>query len=210
MKRLLLCISICSILISCSESDNFKSSESNFYALKKGNSWVYKSFRLNSETDEYDYIGVIDSISVIGKEEILGETYFKVRTMTIGNESNIAFCNSNGERFELLREEQGNLIDDKGAIIFTNNNFEELLLWDRGLHRIYEKLNLEKSKISVEAGVFECFFKERYGIDNNGVKSKGLDKFYYSDGIGLVYDTSSYYNSLKPVIIRRLQSYNLN
>lgn len=210
MKRLLLSMSICSLLICCSESKKIESSEINFYALKKGNSWVYKSFRLNSETNEYDYTGVVDSISVIGKEEVSGETYFKVRTMTIGNENRIAFCNSNGERFELLREEEGNLIDDKGQIIFTNNNFEELLFWDRGLHKIYEKLNPEKSEISVEAGVFECFFKERYGIDNNGVKSNGLDKFYYSDGIGLVYDTSSYYSSLKPIIIRRLQSYDFN
>ena len=37
----------------------------------------------------------------------------------------------------------------------------------------------------------------------------GLDRFYYANGVGLIYDTSSYVNDPIPSIIRRLDAYQI-
>lgn len=63
--------------------------------------------------------------------------------------------------------------------------------------------------IDLEAGTFNCLNFERYAILNDGNQSSGLDRFYYADGIGLVYDTSSFVTQDIPTIIRRLDAYDM-
>ncbi len=51
---------------------------------------------------------------------------------------------------------------------------------------------------------------ERYARDNSsGEQFPGMDRFYYSDGFGLVFDTSSGVVNPIHVIERRLDSYNI-
>ncbi|GAB5565203.1 MAG: hypothetical protein Wins2KO_22660 [Winogradskyella sp.] len=211
MKRLFMCLCIVALSFSCSESDNSENlnnqSDSNFYALTVGNSWVYKNYRYNPSTQIYDDTGVIDSISIVDVQDILGQSYYKFRTLTTGNEEEITFCNPNGEHFEFLREVQGNLINEQGDIKFTNNNFEERLLNEYDWGTIYEILTEDHTILNVEAGEFHCINSERYAITSNGEQSPGLDRFYYASGIGLIYDTSSFASNPTPTIIRRLDSY---
>jgi len=211
MKHLLLCFCIIALTFSCTESDNsdnqINPSDANFFALTVGNSWVYKNYRYNPVTETYDDTGVIDSISIVDIQDFSGESYYKFRRLTTGNEEGITFCNPNGEYFEFLREFEGNLINEEGSIKFTNSNNEERLLQENQWGNIYEVLIEGNSVISVEAGEFDCINSERYAKNSDGEQLPGLDRFYYANGIGLIYDTSSFVSNSIPSIIRRLDSY---
>lgn len=211
MKRLLLCFFVISLSFSCTESDDSDNLDSstieNFYALTVGNSWVYKNYKYSYSTETYHDTGVIDSVSIVGIQEFSGESFFVFRRLTTGNEEGITFCNPNGEHFEFLREDEGNLVNEEGSIKFTNNNHEERLLFENPWGNIYETLVEGNTSINVEAGEFDCINSERYAKNSDGEQQLGLDRFYYANGIGLIYDTSS--SSLNPIptIIRRLYSY---
>ncbi|WP_405368335.1 hypothetical protein [Nonlabens sp. Asnod2-A12] len=211
MKRLLLCFSIIAFTFSCTESDNSENQinqpDVNFFALTIGNSWVYKNYKYNAGTEMYDDTGVIDSISIVGIQDFSGESYYKFRRLTTGNEEGITFCNPNGEHFEFLREFEGSLINEEGSIIFTNSNNEERLLQENEWGNIYEILVEGNTIISVEAGEFDCINSERYAKNSDGEQLPGLDRFYYASGIGLIYDSSSFVSNSTPSIIRRLDSY---
>jgi hypothetical protein len=213
MKRLLLCFGIIAFAFSCTESDNSENQinppDANFFALTIGNSWVYKNYRYNPTMETYDDTEVIDSISIVGLQDFSGESYFKFRRLTTGNEREITFCNPNGEHFEFLREFEGYLINEEGSIKFTNNNYEERLLQENQWGKIYEILVEDKTTLTVEAGEFDCVNSQRYARNPNDEQLPGLDRFYYSSGFGLVYDTSSFVSSNTPTILRRLDSYQI-
>lgn len=145
----------------------------------------------------------------MGTEEVSGNTYFKFRTLTTGNEEGIIFCNVNGEKFELLRETDGNLVSDNGTVVFTNNNFEERLLQENDWGNIYEILIEGERNISVEAGEFTSINSEKYAKAPEGEQLPGKDKTYYSDGFGLISKTFSLVSNETPVVIRRLSSYEI-
>ncbi|WP_431136991.1 hypothetical protein [Psychroserpens mesophilus] len=211
MKRILITVCMLSLFFSCSNDDsqtNEELQEDNFYALRVGNSWVYKNYKYNVNMQTYEYTGVVDSVSIVSKETILGVDYFKFRRFTTGNEEGITFCNPNGEHFEYLREYDGNLIWDDGRVKFTNSNYTERILNTDPNLSLREILVEGETEMTVEAGTFTCINSERYMI-SNGEPTSGLDKFYYADGFGLIYDTSSFVSDEIPSIIRRLDSYNI-
>ncbi|MBR9757742.1 MAG: hypothetical protein GYB39_06645 [Algicola sp.] len=209
MKRILLFLTFLTLIFSCSSDDSQdrQENEANFYALEVGNKWVYKNYRYNANTELYDDIGVVDSISIVGTEVVNGKTYYKFRRKTTGNDLGITFCNPNGEHFELLRDSLGYLIWDNGRIKFTNNDYDQRELSNQNFATIYETLIQGEEVLSVESGTFNCIYSERYAIDPNGDQLAGKDHFYYSDGIGLIYDTSSFTSNPIHIIERRLDSY---
>lgn len=217
MKSLVFYVSLLFVFVACSESNSEDlehqvvnlENPNNFYALTVGNSWVYKNYKYNNSTQDYDETTVIDSVSIVGTELISGDKYFKFRRFTTGNDNNITFCNQNGEYFEYLRENDGNLVNDAGKVKFSNSDFSQRLILDADWGTIYENLISGTSQLNVEAGTFTCINSERYAITENGDQLAGLDKFYYSDGFGLIYDTQSFVVSAHPYIIRRLDSYDI-
>ncbi|WP_299277397.1 hypothetical protein [uncultured Psychroserpens sp.] len=211
MKRILFCICFTACLFSCSDdaSTTPEIQEDNFYALTVGNFWVYKNYRYNHQTEVYDDTGVIDSVSIVATEDISGNTYFKFRRLTTGNEEGITFCNANGEHFEYLRETNGNLVTSEGDVKFTNNDFSVRVLSENNWGNIVEQLAEGESTLDVEAGTFTCINSQRYAILPDGNNSPAVDYFYYADGFGLIYDTSSFVSSDIPSVIRRLDSYSI-
>ncbi|MBP93122.1 MAG: hypothetical protein CMC55_03265 [Flavobacteriaceae bacterium] len=182
-------------------------SDPGFYGLQVGNSWVYKSYQWNSSTETYDDTGVVDSISIVGTEEINGNTYFKFRRLTTGNASNNSLLSTNGEYFELVRDSLGNLIYDDGSIKFTHTDLSERTITTDSWGSIFETLTENEVQLTVEAGVFTCNYSERYAKSPQGDQFPGIDRFYYSEGIGLIYDTTSFLSSPIPAVERRLNSY---
>lgn len=213
MKRIYLLLCISALFFSCStesNSENQVPEEENFYALTVGNSWEYKNYKYNPNTQLYSDTGVVDSVSIVGTEEIFGNTYFKFRRWTTGNEEQITFCNPNGEHFEYLREFEGNLVRSDGRVKFTNSDYSVRLLSEDNWGNIVEQLIEGETTLDVEAGSFNCINSERYAIlQPSQEQSPGLDRFYYADGFGLIYDTSSWVSNEIPSIIRRLDSYNI-
>ncbi len=59
------------------------------------------------------------------------------------------------------------------------------------------------------AGEFDCVNSQRYARNLEDEELPGLDRFYYSNGFGLLYDTSSFISVNTPIIIRRLDSYQI-
>ena len=211
MKKVVLIFSVCLLFFSCSSDDDSQpenQSETNFYGLVVGNSWVYKYYSRNPNTDVYDIdVGVTDSISVIGTEEFLGNTYFKVRRLTTGNDLESSLYNSNGESFELLRESEGNLIDSDGVIRFTNNDYSPRLIEEQDWGDIYERLIENEIDLTIEAGTFTSVYSERYVITTEEVQLPGTSHNYYSEGIGLIMDTTTFVTNPTHVYERRLVSY---
>jgi len=213
MKRIIFLLCIIAFAFSCSNSDNSLQTqqppESNFYALTVGNSWVYKNYRYNHDTQEYDYAGVIDSISIVGTEDIFGDTYFKFRRLTTGNDANAHIYYANGEHFEYLREFEGALIRDDNTIKYVNNDYSERLIISQAWGTTYEKLQTGTQNITTEAGAFNCIDTHGYGIGPDGTALPFLNHSMYSDGIGFVYDTTSFVAKDYHISERRLDSYNV-
>ena len=212
MKRLFLLVPILALVFSCNSDDDSSQqppNADNFYALTVGNEWVYKNYRYNTSTEVYEDTGVIDSVSIVGTELIDGNTYFKFRTYTTGNEEGITFCNPNGEHFEWLRDVDGNLTRSDGSIKFTNSNYEERLISSNASLSIYETLQSDAVEVIVNAGTFVGIHSERYAKDGSGTQLPGLDTFIYVDGKGLIYDTSSFVSQDLPSIKRHLDSYSV-
>lgn len=216
MKRILFCSILCIFLFSCDSSsddqqqDQQNQIEAGFFALNIGNTWTYKNYKYNTSTSEYEDTGVVDSISIVGTQEVNGNIYFQFRRNTIGNEESITFCNPNGEYFELLRDSLGFLIDNNGNVKFTHTNFNERTIATDTWGTIYEKLTEGTSEITVEAGTFSTVYSERYAIDSDNNQLPGLDEFHYSRGVGLIYDSSSFVSENIPNVIRKLDSYEVN
>lgn len=212
MKRIIFSLCIMACALSC-DSDNdaepISPPQSNFYALTVGNSWVYKNYKYDASTETYEDTGVIDSVSIVGTETISGNTYFKFRRLTTGNDTNITFCNANGEHFEWLRDSLGNLTNEQGKVKFTNSDFSERLIQENSWGNMYEVLQSGNASMSLDSGTFNCVTSERYLRNTDGEQQLGLDMFYYADGIGLIYDTSSFVTNPIHSIERRLDAYNV-
>ena len=209
MKRICYVFLFILLFFSCSSDndDNFFVETSNFYALTVGNSWVYKNFKYNNQTQAYDETGVVDSVTIVGTENIAGEIFYKFRRFTTGNASGIALCNPDGEYFEYLRDSLGYLIREDGTIKYANNDFSPRVSTSEIWGTVYDQLIAQDHEITVEAGTFMSTYSQRYAILNDSQQSAGLDHFYYVDGVGLVYNTSSFVTQDIPEISRRLESY---
>ncbi|MDO1499781.1 hypothetical protein Q2T40_06530 [Winogradskyella maritima] len=211
-------LSICLIIfigfihMSCSSSDDVSPEENpeiNFYALAVGNSWVYTNLRYNINTQEYVETNVVDSVSIVNKELVDGEVFFRFRTKTTGNANDHPFANSNGEEFELLRDSTGYLIRPDGSVKFTNNNFTPRVIFEESFGLIYDELISNQETVMVGAGEFESSYMQRYAIFNDGQRSNATDHFYYSYGVGLIYETISFISIENPIGIKTLASYRL-
>lgn len=211
MKRILFCVCFWVLFLACESNDDESSNQSsNFYALKVGNSWVYKHYKYSPSLDEYLETSVVDSVSIVGKEQVYGNTYYKVRTWTTGNDSGSALYNANGEHFEFFRDYEGTLLRDDGFVKFTNNDYSKRLIWEEDWGSVYERLVEGTTELTVEAGTFTCINSEMYLITASGEQLPGLDRFYYAEGIGLVLSTVSFVSQSVPSVYRRLDSYEIN
>ncbi|APY08983.1 hypothetical protein BWZ20_12050 [Winogradskyella sp. J14-2] len=209
MKRIVYACLIVVLFSSCTSNDdgNSPNDNSNFYALTVGNQWVYKNYGFNFSSQEYVDTGIVDSVSIIGIENINSKDYYKFRIFTSGNDDDIPLYNLNGERFELLRDSLGYLVYDDGTIKYTNSDFSPRPLFSSDWGSVYEQLIALDHEITVEAGTFNSSYTQRFVILENGEQAAGMDHIYYADGYGLIYDTVSFVSQENPRVVRRLDSY---
>lgn len=213
MKHIILFFCISVLLFSCSSEDDVQIpivQESNFYALNVGNSWVYKYYKRNIETNNFEDSGVIDSVSIISTQEINQQLYYKFRTLTTGNENNTISILQNGEDFEFLRDSLGFLISETGTVNYINNDYNELIMREEYWGTVYAKLNEGVVNVNTAAGTFECLDMESY-VKNptTEIIYPGRSHYYYSSGVGLIFDTTSFVSQSQHIIERRLDSYNI-
>ncbi|AXG67918.1 hypothetical protein KORDIASMS9_00100 [Kordia sp. SMS9] len=216
MKKpfLLACLAIFLCCTSCSNDDDTTVVEDDggIYALKVGNSWVYHHFeRENPQSEVFNDVSVIDSVNIVGTEEINGNVFFKFRRRTSGNESNIAFCSPNGEHFEYLRDSLGYLINDSGKVQFApvGDTTEHILQMYTNDRLIFQRSDASEM-INTPAGDFDCYYMNLYTRTNaEDERSIGTSKYYRMDGVGEVFTTSSWASRPLHTIEKRLISYEL-
>lgn len=212
MKRILFYLCFSALFFACTSGDDLPTpppTSENFYALTVGNTWVYKNYKYNINTQVYEDTGVIDSVSIVGTEVVEGNTYFKFRTLTTGNEDQLTFCNANGEHFELVREVNGHLLKDNGRVKFINNSYTPLLTDSDSYFSYYFRLNEVSTTMQTQAGTFECAKMQYYVLNEDQEQLPGTNTYMYADGIGLIYDTTSFVSQSKHSIERRLVSYDV-
>lgn len=213
MKKvyLLACLTFAIYCISCSNDDNtITESNGGFYALTVGNTWVYAHQRRVGQSEEFENINVIDSVEIVGTEEINGNTFFKFRTRTSGNESNQAFCSPNGEHFKHYRDSLGYLVNEYGKVFYSRDDNQEFLIRGVNSFYLYTALAEGTETISVTAGDFECQRMEVYAREApDATPFPGLDRYYFTEGVGIIFNTSSYSNNPSHTVERSLLSYNI-
>jgi len=102
------------------------------------------------------------------------------------------------------------LIDENNEVLFLRNDYSERVILENNAYTLYAKLIEGTIQISIEAGVFNCLEQQLYAINNVGETLPGVSKTFYSDGVGLISDEISLLSQDMPIVIRRLDSYDLN
>ncbi len=209
MKNILIIIFISIGLIACSNDDNPSTdvSNSDFYPLAIGNSWVHKSY---SEKDgAMVFTGIIDSTTIEGTEEINGTIYFVFKTKTTGNDNNTPHFNKNGERTELLRDSLGFLIDTTGYKHYNSKNKTRLVNYEASFGTIFSQLITDETVVEVEAGTFSCIHNQFFAIEAITEELlPGIDQDYYAKKIGPILRTLNTASGRK-LGERRLDSYSI-
>jgi hypothetical protein len=209
MTRFFLIFTLMMLCFSCSNDDVSNVDANNYYALIIGNSWIYENFKYNEDSQSYEETGIIDTVTITGKESIFGDDYYILKTMTTGNGEEIPFCNPNGEKVEYIRAYDGYLIDNYSNIKFANNKYEPILDRELFIGSYYFQLEDGTELITTDAGVFECQKMYRYFDSSTEEQYPGRHNFYYANGIGLVLETPTSAATQTPSIERRLVSYNM-
>ncbi|WP_452226299.1 hypothetical protein [Lacinutrix cladophorae] len=213
MKRILLTVCFFALFFSCnSDDDNTGSSqvEANFFALTVGNSWEYRYYDFNTSNNSFEASTIVDNVSIVSTEEIEGETYFKFRYFTTGNDLNSPYYPANGESFRYFRVDAENLVDDSNIIIFLREDHEERLIGNLN-DPIFQYLRLaeDMQDLTTNAGVFDALDMELYARDEDGNLYPGISHYYYAEGIGLVLNTATFLSSTQHFQERRLESYHI-
>lgn len=210
MKLIFFYLCFSALFFACTSGDDVPippPTSENFYALTIDNSWVYKNYKYNINTQTFEDTGVLDSVSIVGTEIKEGDTYYKFRTLTTGNIDQITFCNPNGENFELLREQNGYLLRDNGTVKFVNNNYKPILTDSDTNFEYFLKLNEQRTTIETPSESFDCTSMKYYVLNEVEEQLPGSNTYMYADGIGLVYDTTSFVSQPIHSIERRLVTY---
>lgn len=212
MKNYFLLACLVLSFISCSTDDNTVSEpEENFYALRVGNSWVYEHHRReNIQSTIFNDTGVIDSVKIVGTEIINDNEFYKYRIRTSGNENNIAFCSPNGERFEYVRDSIGYLIDQYGKVKFSREDNQEFLLREDSFLNLYTARGENNEMVSTAAGNFDSEYMKIYAKQPQTLELfPALDKYYFADGVGKIFNTVSFSSEDIHRMERRLISYDV-
>jgi hypothetical protein len=192
MKRILITVCFFTCLFSCSSDDSVTPEpQSNFYGLQVGNSWNYKVYERNFQTQTLEYGSIQQDVSVIETEEIDGNTYFKLKTVTSGS-SDTDNNFPNGETIQYRRIEDGKLLNEFSQTVFVNNDFTERLISENDWGNFYNQTLEELATVTVDAGEFICTDMLVYAKTLEGEQLAGLDHTYYANGIGLVSNSVSF------------------
>lgn len=191
-------------------NDTSENADNNFYNLKIGNEWVYEYTRYNPNSGEYESTTVSDVVTVESVENILGIDYFKIKTVSTGNNDSYPLFPPNGERIEYLRTFDGKLIDETGDVIFDRSDFSERLILDTDALKYFKKTFENEVEIVAVNGSFSCIQQDLYVRNAENNLMPGISSAFYSDNIGLVKATISSVTSEIAQVERVLYSTNFD
>ncbi|MGO3182653.1 MAG: hypothetical protein ACTIJ9_07455 [Aequorivita sp.] len=215
MKSLLLsCLVFSLLFISCNKDDDQpeeqEQTQSNFYALKVGNSWKYQYFKRVDRTTAFEGIDAFDEVTITTTSEINGNMYYSFETVTSGDDSAVGVPD-NGTVITKLRDSLGYLINENGVKQFSyaNPDQEYLIREMSSGYKVYGVLTENDSALEVPAGNFSCSINEWYARFTDGSKSPATDYYFYGKEIGQIKTTCSFVSDSMPRTEKRLLSYSI-
>lgn len=198
---------------SCSSEESDSSQQtSNFYALTVGNSWDYKYYLNDANTNNFLPTPVTETVDITATVVIDNETYYNFKHIVSGNNGSYSMLPDNGERNFTLRDSSGYLIDEIGTIKYNNSSYDEYFvdyITDYGDFAYYLSLTDTADNVTTNAGSFTCYDNNYYFKDSNGNLSNSLDHIYREDGKGEVLSTMSYMSDQSPFAEKRLENYSI-
>ncbi len=177
--------------------------------LKTGNYWVYEHFKIDNFGNE-EKLTTIDSV-VITRDTIINDMKYYV---VEGN-----YIDKRFRILDILRDSSGYLVNDKGQIKFSEDNFSDILLvqnttfGDSTYATVYYKMEKQDDPITVPAGTFNDILNYKgtakfYGNNDPFYKDKNT---YYAKDVGIILDTYYWISKAKKYKYeRRLVRYHIS
>ena len=178
-----------------------------FYNLNVDSYWVYQWYEIDTSGVEQLYSDNLDTIRNIKDTIINGEQYVFQSGVFLGV--------SITEQF--LRDSSGYLVDEKGDILFSSNNFTDVLRIDtlstQNTILMISQHQMESPdliNLTTPAGTFPCLnFQSTYqSVAPNYPWEIRTSDSYFSEGIGQIQSSVFFVNSLN-TLERRLVAYQL-
>jgi len=194
MKNLFVLSAFAFLLIlinSCSKVEEIDTSPQEthlqHFPLKTGNYWIYQHYEIDTSGEEKK-ISTIDSVVITGDTIINDLTYYVLSGTFIGEPFIV---------LDILRDSSGYLVNHKGQIKFSEDNFKDTLLTtnvtfgDSTLTTINFKMERQDEPITVPAGTFDNVLNYKgtikfYGLNNPFYKDKNI---FYAKDVGKILDT---------------------
>jgi len=182
-----------------------------FTVLKPGNYWVYQNYELDSVNGAAHPLGTFDSAFVEKDTLINGNNYHKYMDLEFS---------SNNYNVFFLRDSLSYTVNSLGIILFSSSDFTSIFRTFSYINPaagvidteiITERMGFKDSMVTVDAGTFQTYtFRQIYTIPPP--MPFGPTREYdhaYSQGIGLIKETTGMYESIPNVYERRLVRYHL-
>jgi len=213
MKKYIVISLVVMLNYACSTEDTNEDQQTdNFYALTVGNSWEYKYYLRDANTNAFVGTSVNETVDITTTVTINSNTYYNFKHTVNGNDGSYTTLPSNGERNYTLRDSLGYLIDEIGRIRYNNSNYNEHFVdynTDLGAFAQYLELSQTMDDITTNAGSFTCYDNHFFFRDLDGNLANSLDNVYREDGKGEVLSTLSNMSDTEPFAEKRLEGYSI-
>ena len=193
------------------ESDGSTLKVFNYYPLEIGNYWIYSNYKIDTLGNERD-MNKKDSVIISRDTIIRGNQYY------ILEGSMYLFDGGEWSIIDILRDSSGYLINDKGEVKFSANNFIDTLYTfiqlnnEDTLYTVTYQMEKLNSTVNVPAGNFEALnFKGSLytQIMVKGIKNPRYINNYYANNVGKIFQTIFYLAS-PDIFEKRLERYKIN
>ena len=202
------------LFTSCEKDDsptiNYSAEETDYLPLGIGNYWIYKHYDIDSLGNETER-DIIDSV-IINRDTIINNNQYFILEGT-----NYPFSGSAWGVKDILRDSSGYIVDEKGQIRFSVDNFSDTLdskvgvFNDDTLYTLTYQMEIVTNPVTIPAGEFEVLnFKGTITTPQQipGTKNPRFLDNLYSNNVGKVLETYFYLHS--PIISeKRLIRYHI-
>jgi hypothetical protein len=191
MKRVFLIIVLSGIFFTSCKKDETQENPptqttADYIQLKLGNYWVYERYNIDTLGNETTS-GLSDSLVITSDTLIRGYTYFKKLDVRQNHAS-------------YLRDSSGYLVDHLGNILFSNDDFNNILRLDTigpGLAVIEYEMAEGDTMISIPLGNYQCLdFKGKVTpLQSNYPHGIQYTYYFWADGLGMIKSNSYYFSN---------------
>jgi hypothetical protein len=199
MRKFIALIMAVAFLSSCKKEED-SITKFSYLPLNIGNYWIYQEFMIDTSGNETAN-SIIDS-AIINRDTIINRKKYYVL------EGNYPYPNRYQRGIiEILRDSSGYIVNQKGTVLFAENNFKDTIAY-RAEINIYDnndtlyvltcQMERINNRVTVPAGTFEVLnYKGTVitSMNTPGIIYPRYLSSYYAKGIGKILYTYFYFQS---------------